>query len=157
MYDPGMEMVEFSLLGRDDVPRLLPLAHEFEAEIGSPFIWVKDEPFVANWRRFIDAGVGLIVGAFDEERKPVGVLSGFVVPNDLNGEPVAQENWWYVTPRYRKGGLGRSLVTLFERYAVQRGARRLSLGSIGHLPAVDGLLRSMGYEPLETHYFKVVA
>lgn len=147
--------MEITKITADTFETLLPLAREFEAEIGSPVIRIDPPVFVETWSRFIAAGVGLVVAAVDPE--PVGVLCGFVVPDDLNGEPVAQEKWWYVTPTYRGSGVGAKLATTFERLALARGAKRISLGSIGHLPAVDAVLRHLGYSPFETHYFKVIA
>jgi len=152
--DRGVEVTEFALLPAARVPELLPLAHEFEAAIGSPFIVVDDAVFVDTWRRFIDAGVGFVLVALDPA--PVGVLAGYVVPDDLSGRVVAQERWWYVTPAYRRGGVGRALAELFERHAREKGAYRVSLGNIGHLPAVDGLMRDLGYSPLETHWFRLL-
>lgn len=147
--------MKLAMLPADRVPELLPLAHEFEAAIGSPFIVVKDEVFVDSWRRFIDLGVGFAIVALDPQ--PVGVLAGYVVPDDLSGRIVAQERWFYVTPAYRKAGVGRALALLFEGYARSKGAYRVSLGNIGHLPSIAKLYESLGYAPLETHHFKELA
>lgn len=147
--------MEYREITADTFGSLLPIARQFETEIGSPVIRIDPDVFVATWRRFLDVGVGLVVAALDPA--PVGVLCGFVVPDDLNGEPVAQEKWWYVAPSHRRGGVGAHLAATFERLAIARGVKRISLGSIGHLPAVDSLLRHMGYSPFETHYFKVIA
>ena len=148
-------MIEFRVLTPDDVPLVLPLVREFEAAIDHPVIRVESRAYLANWTKFLELDLGVIVAAVDGETV-AGAISGFVVPYDLNGETIAQENFWYVSPVYRSTGLGRALVTLFERHATARGAKRISLGAIGHLPSVDALLNAMGYAPFETTWFKVV-
>lgn len=139
----------------DEVPIVLPLGHEFEALIGDPIVHLVDEKFVFNWRQYISIGVGVILVGFDGD-KPVGALSGYCVPADRSGELVAQETWWYVSPAARGTGLGRQLAEAFERYARVRGATWVSLGAIGHLPAVDGLLEKLGYRPFERTWFKIL-
>jgi GNAT superfamily N-acetyltransferase len=149
-------VIEFRNLAAADVESILPLAREFEAAIAHPVIRMAEPAFVENWRRFIELGVGVIVAAFDGAT-PAGALSGYIVPCDLNGETVAQETWWFVSPAYRKSGVGRELAVRFERYAIARGARRISLGVMGHMPGAEKLLAEMGYASFETAYFKVVA
>lgn len=148
-------MTSFRSLAADEVESILPLAREFEAAIAHPVIRMVEPVFVANWSRFIELGVGVIVAAFDGET-PAGALSGYVVPCDLNGDTVAQETWWFVSPAYRKGGVGRSLAELFEEHAIARGAQRISLGVMGHMPGAEKMLAEMGYAPFETAYFKVI-
>ena len=111
--------------------------------------------FVANWRRFIELGVGVIVAAFDGAT-PVGALSGYIVPCDLNDDLVAQETWWFVSPAARGHKLGLRLAVQFECIARLRGAKRISLGVMRHMPGAERLLDSMGYKPFETAYFKVI-
>lgn len=142
-------------LAADELECILPMARAFEKEISHPVIRLSEPEFLANWSRFIELGVGAVFAAIDGG-EVVGVLSGSVVPCDLNGDTVAQETWWYVARSHRRSGVGRRLAEAFERYALERGAKRIGLGVIGHLPGADSLLRSMGYEPFETAYYKVI-
>lgn len=144
------------LLHQDDVARVLPLAHEFEAVIGSPIVRVADEAFVTNWRKYIELGVGAILLARDEGARPLGVLSGYVVPCDRSGELVAQETWFYVTPAARGGGVGRALAEAFEAEARKRGAVWVSLGQLHHVPGSERLFERLGYKPFETNWFKLL-
>ncbi|MGH8897527.1 MAG: GNAT family N-acetyltransferase [Egibacteraceae bacterium] len=146
-------MLDFSLVSPEELPGLVPLAREFEAAIGNPIIQMKEEAFLSAWRKFIELNVGFLIVAKDAG-VPVGAISAYIVPNDLNGSMLAQESWWFVKPEYRGRGVGRALIELFERYARSRGATRVSLGALLHLKPVSELLTTMGYAPFETIHYK---
>jgi len=146
-------MIEYRLLDPPDVPGVLPLVLEFEAAIANPVIQIDPAAFVQNWTRFLEIDVGFVILASDDGR-PVGGLSAYLVPNDLNGSAVAQETWWFVKPEYRGRGVGDALLELFERYARSRGALRVSMGVILHLTPVADLLTTRGYTPFETIFYK---
>lgn len=150
--------LELSVLTPDQVASVLPLAHEFEAAIGSPIVQVRDDAFVANWRRYIELNVGIILLARDQDTgRPIGVLSGYVVPSDRSGQMVAQETWFYVTPEARGQGVGRVLATVFEAAARDRGAVWVSLGHLHHLQGSEKLFEKLGYKPFESTWFKVLS
>jgi len=146
-------MIEYRLLETADLPRLVPLAREFTTAIDNPIITLEDATFVTNWTKFLELKVGFIIAAYDGPT-PVGALSAYIVPNDLNGSQVAQETWWFVKPEYRGSGIGENLIELFERYARSQGARRVSMGVLLHLKPVADLLTKRGYVPFEKVFYR---
>lgn len=149
-------MIEFRILTPETLESALPLAREFADAIDSPVVRLVEPEFLKNWQTYVGLGVGIALAAFDGEA-PAGALFGYLAPDHLNGALVAEEAWWFVSPAYRGAGVGRALVELYERVARERGARRISLGALGHLAPVDKLLTDLGYRPFETHYFKFLS
>lgn len=149
-------MIEFKKLEPNEVEKVLPLAREFAAQIDHPVVRLDDQVFARNWRTYVEMDVGVVIAALDGDT-PAGALVGYVIPDHRNGELIAEEAWWFVSPPYRKVGVGRALIELFERHARSRGVRRVSLGTIGHLEPVGRLLTNMGYEPFETTHFKFLS
>ena len=78
------------------------------------------------------------------------VLCGVVQPHYLTGERAAFKTVWYATAEAR--GHGAKLLLAFERWAVDKGAKRVFVA--GRDPRTLSLLTLQGYSPLETVYTK---
>jgi GNAT superfamily N-acetyltransferase len=89
--------------------------------------------------------------AFLVAGKPVGaVLCGAIAPHYLTGEPTAFKTAWYALPTAR--GHGASLLRAFERWARERGAKRLFVA--GRNGRTLTMLTRLGFTPLETVHEK---
>ena len=77
-------------------------------------------------------------------------LCGMLAPHYLTGELTAFKTAWYAIPGAR--GYGAHLLRAFERWAKEKGARRVIVA--GRLPRTLTLLERLHYQPLETVYSK---
>jgi len=65
-----------------------------------------------------DAGGGLLAGFLEASIRP------FV--EDCESENVGYLEGWYVDPDFRRGGIGTALVSLAERWAVEKGCTEMA-------------------------------
>lgn len=61
------------------------------------------------------------------DNKVVGMLGFGLVPDLFTGKSQLQEVGWFVDASYRDSKIGIKLFTLFERYAIDKGAARISV------------------------------
>jgi len=95
------------------------------------------------WQDYIRAG-GSAFAAFDGER-----VLGFSVLRTALDEETAQLAGLYVDRRFRRQGLGRTLVSHVVESARSSGASRLYVSSSRYESAVDFYL-DLGFQPLQT-------
>ena len=139
----------------DDVEALLPLASLFWAEGRLPGSFNADT-FRATWGRFLDLGIGHILGLSSGERL-VGAPGFLVAPDPNDGALVAQETFWYVEPESRGSGL--RLLRAFEDEALALGVKRVL---VAHLKEINGpelkrIYEHRGYRETETTYMKEIS
>ena len=135
------ELTEVSLLGP---------AFFSEGKLPGRFV---PEVFAAKWGLLIGQGIGFILGLFREDRL-VGAFGG-IISEDLNdGDPVANECFWFVKPEAR--GRGFELLLAYEEEARKRGAVRCSMIHLLSLQPekLGELYERRGYRAVETSYFK---
>ncbi len=93
----------------------------------------------------IKARVCLVAG------EPIAaVLCGLVTPHYFTGELTAFKTAWYAVPAAR--GYGAHLLRAFEKWAQEKGARRLIVA--GRQDRTLQLLERLDYRPLETVFAK---
>lgn len=139
-------------LTTDDLPTLLPLCREFQAEGGLPGEFVS-EKFICSWNNFITLKMGVVFGMY-RDGKVVGMLGG-IAYNDLNdGKMVVMEMFWYVVKEFR--GMGLKLLKTFEAWAIKRGAARLCMACLAGLnsDSMSSLYSRLGYRPLDLTFVK---
>ncbi|MGH8654949.1 MAG: GNAT family N-acetyltransferase [Gammaproteobacteria bacterium] len=89
-----------------------------------------------------------------------GAIGGFLAKACFNeNEAVAQETFWYVTPKARGSGAGRDLLEAFMQWSKAVGATSTVMATVGAPEGptnlkLDGMYKALGFGPLETHYFR---
>ena len=86
--------------------------------------------------------------------KPQGLIAGFITENMTNKKHYLQEVIWYVSKDYRRQGL--RLHKEFEKAATAYGCDGITMVCMKNSmhERLDGLYKSLGYVPVETHYLK---
>ncbi|MCI0372515.1 MAG: GNAT family N-acetyltransferase [candidate division NC10 bacterium] len=129
------------------------------AELGEAYCREMDVPggfvpafFIQTWQNLFSAGSARVFGAWDEDRRLVGVFLGLVVPDPHNGETVGHQVNWFVLPEFR--GIGLDLMMRWLDELQDEGVHRFVVGAFRgpHEKALDRLYRRIGLEKLETHY-----
>lgn len=130
-------------------------AREFYEEMGLPGEF-KFNHFEATWSTLMNFNLGTIFAAFDEGHCVAGIgCICFPCPN--TGANVVTEAFWYVRKSHRRGTTAVKLFKEFEKWAVQRKANRIIMGALTNSPeGVIKLLKRAGYNPLETHYMRIL-
>lgn len=109
--------------------------------------------FIRNWSRLIGSGQGVIIA--DIVGKELrGGLGAILCPDLNNDELIACESFWYVLQNHR--GQGARLLFAYERWARERGAKRIAMVHLELLqPGILGpLYERLGYRKIETNYLK---
>jgi GNAT superfamily N-acetyltransferase len=129
----------------DDVPRLIELGEQF---------YDGDGVRTANPAELAQFAVSHI---YDAHRvclvagEPIAaVLCGLVTPHYFTGELTAFKTAWYAVPAAR--GHGAHLLRAFEKWAKEKGARRLIVA--GRESRTLQLLERLDYRLLETVFAK---
>lgn len=147
-------MISIRELGESDLPGMALLGQQFYEEGFFPGGYDPSK-FAWHWKNLIDAGVAILVGA-EHDGAIVGMAGGVMVPDQADGELVAQEMFWFVDQGYRKGTVGKSLLDGMESIARNRGAKRISMVRLANKvgESLDGFLKKHDYQPIEVHYMK---
>ena len=87
---------------------------------------------------------------------PIGVFGGKVRPLFFSRDLIAEDILWYVLPEHRGSRVGLQLLSLFERWAFEHGAKDLRIGQTSQLdPKVfNGILGSKGYELVGSYFVR---
>jgi hypothetical protein len=140
----------------EELPLLFPLGRAMYEEGKLPGSFVNDI-FRASWENLYSAGAGIIFAAF-EKGELAGAIGG-VTYNDLNdGVLVSGPALLYVYKTYRRRSLAHEeqLITAYERWAVQRGVRRIGMEhrvALNDVP-MQTLCAKMGFRHLDCTYIK---
>lgn len=116
------------------------------------------EEFIPAWDRLITSQCGSI-HIWEHEGKILGGFGGVIFPSPTDGKLQAAEMFWYVHRDHRSHISGARLFFEFEKWAIGRGARRIT---VTHLEAsmpqkLKKFYESHGYSMVETNYLKKVA
>lgn len=86
--------------------------------------------------------------------KLVGLISGFIGDNFINGTKYFHEQVWYVSKEYRRYGI--KLLKTIEQRCLSEGIKSFILIHMGNLrpEKMRGLYEHLGYKFLEAHYVK---
>lgn len=142
-------------LGSWEEEDILPIARQFYEEsqvsTGTTVGGFSDERCLMNWRSFpLRHAVGLW-----EDGELVGVLAGFIAPQFMTGEPLAQEMFWYVKKEHRGALASIRMFEAFENWAAQCGCYGIMMASLSHAPGVEALYKRRGYLHIESHHLKI--
>jgi len=133
----------------------LGLGEDFFAEKGLPGSF-KKEKFIEAWKNLLASNVAALWVTVQED-KVTGALGGLLFPDINDGELVAQEMFWYVSDKARKGTDGVRLMLNFEAWAKVMGAKRIIMAALTNSDfRIGPLYEARGYKPVETHYLKVI-
>lgn len=145
-------LIEIRKVEQAEFAELTRLGAKFYAESGLPGKFVP-EVFIANWTKYYEIGWGNIVGLF-EGKVPIGAIGMMSYPDPNDGEPVAMEMFWFVQPESRGAGL--KLLDEFERWAANRGAKRITMVHLTQLApeVLRKLYLRKGYREIEVHFVK---
>lgn len=107
----------------------------------------------STWVNLLNSGAGFILG-LKKDGAWVAAIGGVVFPDINDGDMILTECFWFAFPEARGHAL--RLVKDFEVEGRSRGAKRAVMV---HLLSVNAevlgkVYRRMGYQPVETHYFK---
>lgn len=149
-------MIEIRELLVHEVPQMTVLAIEFWEEGFLPGELIP-EVFEDNWFNWMSSGMGFVSAGWDDDVL-VGAAGGLIAPDATDGKVVANEMFWFVSQKHRRGSLGLRVLEEFEAVAKSRGARRVSMVHLAN--DVGARLAKTfvrwGYRPIETHYIKEI-
>ena len=94
----------------------------------------------------------MIVG-LKRNHELVGAIGGLVANDPSDGMLVMQEAFWFVHPLAR-GRKSLSMVRDFERFAAERGCKRIFLGRLADDERLAKYYVRQGYLELETFHAK---
>jgi GNAT superfamily N-acetyltransferase len=142
-------------ISRGELGECVPLIEAF-FDAASPPGTFRPAVFLATWDQLFAAGIGVIFGLRNEERKLQGIFGAMKYPDPNTGEMVANEMFWWVQPEAR--GQGRSLLEAYEAWAGEQGARYLTMVHLSNsMPErLRKLYERRGYRESETHYIKEI-
>lgn len=138
-----------------DVPAVVPLYRALVEEMAelAPSLY---QPLQEN------PGFGLVETIEDEARALLlalndnGTIIGFALVSRANNAPqdgVVPDTFGllidlYVTPKARRTGYGRELLTASENWTREQGLKRLQLNVPADNPRAERLYKNSGYQPL---------
>ena len=145
------EVIELSV---DRLSEIARLGTQFQAEGILPGEFIA-EAFTKTWANLIWQDIGAIF-ALEKNGEIVGGLGAVTFPDPNDGAVVANEMFWFVAKSDR--GHGMKLLTAFENWAKQRGAKRAMMVHLENLfpDALRRIYTARGYRPVETHYLKEI-
>lgn len=113
--------------------------------------------FRANWQKFVALNIGVVFLLFEDD-KIIGAIGGLIHPDPYDAELVAQEMFWFTSPKSR-GKLGAiKLYITFEAWAKERGAKRLCMACVCNhmIGKLRNFYESRGFTPKDISYFKAL-
>lgn len=133
-----------------DIPKLVEMGRRFIFETKyRDAIGFDAESQQTLMQRLIDSSDGIIF-ILAPHKSPIGMMGVHVFAHPLSGETMAAEVFWWVEPEHRGAGL--SLIHKAERWAKDRGAKKLHM--IAPSEKVARCYETLGYAQLEVHYQK---
>lgn len=132
------------------------IGESFFSECGLPGTF-KYVAWFHNWRAIMQHNLGTI-WVLRIQGKIVGALGAMLVPDINDGELVATETFWYVLPQYRNSLWSVRLLTNFEHWAVEIGAKRIVMVHLlSHMPEkLKRFYEKRGYQSVEITYAKTL-
>ena len=142
----------------EDVPRLLPLAYEFNAESGRNLV-IDDASWCGFWTEMIARDLGCAFYAAEHrDGDPVGLIMAVTMPSHIDQKLEVTETLWFLSKSYRKARTGMELLVALERFAEVASAKRVN---ITHLANSTGermrrVFVRRGYTAAECGYYTEV-
>ena len=97
----------------------------------------------------------IILGTHDG--KPVGLISGLVIPALFSEQKVGVEHAWFVHPDHRTSRIGFKLLSAFEEWCRLVGCEMIQMSSLRSSNAiVDRIYEGRGYELVEKTYLTMI-
>jgi len=130
------------------------LANKFFSSSGLPGSFVP-EVWIANWTKFLDSNIGVIIYYQDFETDQIlGAIGGLIHPDVNDGLLVAQELFWFVV----KGAGTKTALNLyesFEDWAKMHKAKRLNMACVCNrsMKSVRKFYERKGFRPVDVSYF----
>jgi GNAT superfamily N-acetyltransferase len=116
---------------------------------------LKEEVFSKYIELFLeDASGGRVCILDEEDGEVVAVGAVEVVPWLFTELMIARELAVYVTPKYRKKGIGKDIIAAIEFWASKVGCQFVQLSTLRK--DCDKLYKELGYEITESIYLKSV-
>lgn len=137
-----------------DLARVAPLCARFYAEAKLPGRFVP-EVWTRSWQNLLCGGNATLF-LLERAGEIIGAIGGVIFPDPNDGDLVASEMFWFVTPEAR--GCGLRLFTWFEAWAVNRGAKRIAMVHL-ETPGAERLAKlyeRRGYRRVQTDYLKEI-
>jgi GNAT superfamily N-acetyltransferase len=129
-----------------DADAILPLVEQFVTSFA-----VDRQAFLASFHELLQIShAQLSVAEFDQH--PIGYLLGFEHATFYANGRVAWVEELMVHSHYRRQGIGQSLMSAFEIWAIQRGARVVALAT----RRAAGFYRALGYEESAIYFRRLL-
>jgi len=143
-------MLEVKPATDNDIPALLELIHEFQAESLDEYnLFCDDEVAKAVMPVYIPNTLVLLKDGYI-----IGVIAGTIVKYPLSNEDTFQEAIWYVTKDFRKYGI--KLLRELERRCKDNGIKNIVMVHLGDSKSekLERFYKKCGYRMCEIQYIK---
>lgn len=139
-----------------DLQQLGVMGHLFAQQYGAGLMKFNSQIFIQTMKEYMAKRLGIVLCSH-EDFELTGAIAAAIYPNVFDGEKCASELFWYVWPGAAKG-TGTCLIDAFEKWALSRGATRITMAYMLHNQPerLAHFYERRGYQPFETHYVKVV-
>lgn len=96
----------------------------------------------------------LLVLAVDGDGRTVGVFAGYSAPWYFSADSIARDVLWYVVEEHRSSGVGLMLLSIFEEWAKEMGAKSVWLGQDSGIDTskFSRILEAKGYSFIGANY-----
>ena len=140
----------------NDIEPSLALMAEFHA--ASPMNGVAAFD-IEKCRAFLAASLensDILILLGELEGEIVGITSCLLYPLYFSQANVAQELWWWLTPKARGSGIGKMLFQAIESWSKQKGANALFMIALEdeRAEAMEKVYFRAGFRPLERTFIK---
>jgi len=143
---------------QEDIPAIVALGAQFHAsaDYGFAYTPAKIERVL---KHMISSQNDLVLVSDGTGGTVTGVLLGTCYENLWGTDLIASELAWWFDPSSRGGRAAIHLVQDFEKWAVAKGCRLISLSMLENLKggAVSRLYSRMGYKQREATFLKTLA
>lgn len=129
------------------------VAQSYSQELGRPF---SKTHFFNLWESLLTSGTGAM-WKHDTEGDLTGIIAGILYPDMFDGELVATEVVWYVSPVARSSRAAYDLWQELEMWAKSSNAARIYSGAAVGNPKLGQMFLKRGMKEMETYYTKDIA
>jgi len=139
----------------EDLPEVLIMLTEFYKESGHNTLGEVNYKDLSQFVRILISDHILIVA--EKDRELVGVTGAVLSPMYWNvSNTIAQELFWWIAPKHRRGGVGLKLFEGLEEGVKETTAKVLVMASVDRLNGlkVGKFYESQGYAISEHTYVK---
>lgn len=99
-------------------------------------------------------GQGIIIGAYNSDDVPVGIIMGIKTQFFFSKTPIVQEVLWWVDPNHRHTSAAFKLLQGFEYWAKNVvNAEKVVMANLVKYD-IGSLYEKRGYKPLEVYWYK---